>query len=414
MSIKCFVATSAGFRALSSIFQTVQQWISGIATPAYTTIRQWVLKIGLYKLSRPKTTSPRGWFLIIDTSIQMGAQKCVVVLGIRKSDINKNFSPTLEQAEPFIVRPLYTCPGEVISEILEEAAQIAGSDPIAVISDAGSELKRGMRIFTQNHRHTIHLFDVSHKINTCLKEELSSDKIWASFKSSAANAIQHLKLSSLAYLVPPRQRTKERMHSAFLLIEWGLRVLYFLDSEACRLTKEERNRIEWLEEYRFSLPCYIYFEKLCKYALELVHKKGYYQGLGNDFVNATKYLCTGDKKVARFQIKLKETLEEEEFKVPKEEQYLGSSEVIESLFGKFKAVEGHHSSSGLTSLVLAIPALVGKLDESIVSAGLREVSIHDVEQWIRVNMDQTFLSQRRKALAIESTSNTQINLELCD
>lgn len=175
----------------------------------------------------------------------MGPQKFVVVLGVKKVDVNQNFCPTLEEVEALVIRPLYSCPGDIINEILEEASVIAGGPPLAIISDAGSELKRGGRIFSENNPETIHLFDISHRINTCLKEELNKDAVWLAFKSAASDSIQHLKLSSLAHLAPPKQRSKDRMHSAFYLIDWGIRALQFLDSkDADSLTVEEKSKIE--------------------------------------------------------------------------------------------------------------------------------------------------------------------------
>lgn len=370
------------------------------------------MKVGLYKLNRPKY-SPNGWFFIIDTSIQMGPQKCVVVLGLKKLDINKNFCPTLEDVEPLIVRPLSTSPGEVIDKILEEAATIAGV-PIAVISDEGSELKKGVRLFSQKHPETIHLFDISHKVNTCLKKELNDDKVWLSFQTAAAAAIQHLKLSSIAYLIPPRQRAKERMFSSFHLIEWGLRVLRFLDSEEVNnLTQEEKSKIEWLRNYQFALPSYMSFRKMCKEALDLVREKGYYLSVTDTFLKQTEAICT-DLRSIQFQQKIKKILQEEEEKVPKDAHYLGSSEVIESLFGKFKAIEGDHASSGLTSLVLSIPALVGRLDETIIAGALKTTSVRDIERWNENNMGQTFVSQRRHALNIGGEYAMDFDLDICE
>jgi hypothetical protein len=93
---------------------------------------------------------------------------------------------------------------------------------------------------------------------------------------------------------------------------------------------------------------------------------------------------------------------------------LGSSEILESLFGKFKYIEGDQASSGLSSLVLSIPALVGKLDEFVVRKALETVSCADINEWIEQNMGQTFLSQRRKALD-KCCKNEYIEyLELCN
>lgn len=356
------------------------------------------MKIGLYKLQCPKAY-PQGWFCIIDTSIQMGPQKCVVVLALKKRDIIPNFCPTFEDLDCLIVRPLTSCPGNVVNEILEEATTIAGCSPLATISDQGAEFKKGNALFAQNHPETSILFDISHRINTCLKNKLENDRIWIAFKQEATSLIQNLKLSSIAHLVPPRQRSKARMHSAFPLIEWGLDMLQFLDSEKAKtLTIEEKNKLKWLEGYRFSLPFYIKLEEICKNALELVHQHGYYRNIEKDFIEKTKFLYQDDGIVS-FRNEIGEILQEEGQKVPEGAHYPGSSEIIESVFGKFKALEDHHSSSGLTSLVLAIPALLGKLNETVLATALKNISVANVQQWIQENMGTTFHAKRRSDLA---------------
>jgi hypothetical protein len=406
------LGSSSGFRALADVFQTLQNWVLSLATPAYTTIRQWILKLGLYKLQCPKS-SPNGWFFIIDTSIQMGPQKCVVVLGVKKLDINQNFAPSFNEVEALVVRPLHTCPGVVINEILEEAATLVGS-PHAIISDEGSELKKGVEIFSQNHPKTVHLFDISHKINACLKKELDDDRIWLAYKTDATASIQQLKLSPIAHLAPPRQRTKARMHSAFPLVEWGISVLEFLEcEERNNLTEKEKDQMEWLKSYRFALPGFLGFKKICEEGLKLVHEQGYYLGIDDDFLNRTQHLCNNDTRIINFRNKIKKILQNEGLKVPGGANYLGSSEIIESLFGKFKAIEGDHASSGLTSLVLAIPSLLGDLTESIVEKALQAISISNVDQWIKDNMGQTFLSQRRCVLTRNGGDDNE-DLELCE
>lgn len=345
----------------------------------------------------------------------MGPQKFVVVLGVKNLDINKNFCPTLDAVEPLVVKPLTNCPGEVINEILEEATTIVGVPPIGVISDEGAENKKGVRLFVQNHSEAVHLFDASHKINNCLKEELNNDPVWLAFRASAANSIQHLKLSSIAHLAAPRQRSKDRMHSAFYLIDWGIRILHFLNSEKAKaLNISERSKIDWIMQYQFAIPNYMYFQEICEHALDIVHEQGYFLDMANEFYKRINHLSTTDQRCIDFQNRIKAILQTEGQKIPKGVHYQGSSEIIESLFGKFKAIEGNHASSGLTSLVLAIPALLGKLDESIVAKALGEISAADVGQWIKKNMGSTFLSKRREAFAVEYGDDLEMDLDICE
>ena len=398
ISLECFIGSSAGFRALSNIFHILRNWISAIATPAASTIRQWFLKLGLYKLIQPKH-SENGWFLIVDTSIQMGSQKCVVVLGVRTSDLDSNFCPTLEQVETLVVKPLESTPGDVIHEILEEATmKIAGQTIHAIISDEGSENKMGGRLFCKHHAGIIHLHDISHLINNLLKKELGKDPVWASFKEDATNSMQILKHSSLAYLVPPRQRSKARMHSAFNLIKWGKRLLEYINSkEANNLKDKGINKVEWIKKYSNAFQKYLALEDLCKMALELVHQRGYFKGMTEEFKNLAKQ--SGSSRIVRsFYSRILDMLRSIESKISTSMSYLGSSEVLESLFGKFKALEDHHASSGLTSLILSIPGLTGKMNRCTVENAMMSISTLDITNWINDNLGKTFLSKRIQTL----------------
>src|SRR5262249_25609608 len=62
-------------------------WLPGDlpeAAPSWYTGRLWLLRVGYYKLTRPKEQAP-DWVWIIDHTVQMGVQKCLVILGIRLS-----------------------------------------------------------------------------------------------------------------------------------------------------------------------------------------------------------------------------------------------------------------------------------------------------------------------------------------
>ena len=52
------------------------------AAPAWYTGRLWLLRVGYYKLTRPKAQA-RDWVWIIDHTIHLGVQKCLVILGVR-------------------------------------------------------------------------------------------------------------------------------------------------------------------------------------------------------------------------------------------------------------------------------------------------------------------------------------------
>ena len=78
--------------------------------------------------------------------------------------------------------------------------------------------------------------------------------------------------------------------------------------------------------------------------------------------------------------------------------WLGSSEIIEPLFGKLKNFEQDQSKGGFTSLVLGAAACVGKVNADIVSAAMKQIKTTDIDKWIKTQMGPTLLARRRKAL----------------
>ena len=91
------------------------------------------------------------------------------------------------------------------------------------------------------------------------------------------------------------------------------------------------------------------------------------------------------------------------------ERLLGSSEVLESIIGKFKHVAGERGQHGLTGMVLSIGALVGNLAVATVQAAMTEITTHEVWNWCRSHLGATVQSVRqriRQALHPEQKQKT--------
>jgi len=78
------------------------------------------------------------------------------------------------------------------------------------------------------------------------------------------------------------------------------------------------------------------------------------------------------------------------------ERLLGSSEVLESIIGKFKNVAGERGQHGLTGMALSVGALLGNLTADTVQAALTEITTHDVWDWCRSHLGSTVQSVRQR------------------
>jgi hypothetical protein len=121
--------------------------------PSWSTGRLWLLRVGYYKLTRPKEQAD-DWVWIVDHSVQLGLEKGLVILGVRLSEL-----PPPERClehkdvEPIALFPVKKSNGDVVYQQLEETIEQTGV-PREIVGDKGSDLQAGIRKFCQVHPET--------------------------------------------------------------------------------------------------------------------------------------------------------------------------------------------------------------------------------------------------------------------
>lgn len=355
--------------------------------------------MGLFNLTKPCEKGK--WVWIIDFSIQMGAMRCLLILGVRMEvlEARGNFTLSHNDVEPIILKTLESCRGEVVKAALDEAKARTG-EVVAIVSDQGPELKKGIRLFQEEQiEKPAHLYDIMHKVDLVLKKELENDVEWQKFIKEMTNTTQQLKQSTSSHLIPPKQyQKKRRMRSEVGIIEWGIKILKYLDSG--NSTKLENEKLSWVISYRQQLSIYQEMAFIFDMSTKEVKERGYCQKILMT-LKEKRNLRVYSERSSCFFSKILEIIEHEASKVP-QGSLLGCSEVIESVFGKFKHLEKQHSSTGLTSLVLGLPALLGEMSADILKSAMEQVSIGKVKEWIKTNLGETFWARRRSDLKEDS------------
>ena len=77
---------------------------------------------------------------------------------------------------------------------------------------------------------------------------------------------------------------------------------------------------------------------------------------------------------------------------------MGSTEILESAFGKQKRIGSDQSESGLTGLSLALGAMLGGVDEATLRAGLEAVPEKESTGWFNRTFGRTVQWLRRQFL----------------
>jgi hypothetical protein len=74
--------------------------------PHATTGRMWLLRLGYFKLHRPKERAD-DWVWIIDHTTQIGKEKCLMIVGFRLSQWTDGVRPLkLQDLEPMAILPV--------------------------------------------------------------------------------------------------------------------------------------------------------------------------------------------------------------------------------------------------------------------------------------------------------------------
>jgi len=365
--------------------------------PSWWTGRLWLLRLGYYKLMQRQARA-EDWVWIVDHTLQLGAEKCLVILGIRLCDLPTGRSVGHADVEPLALYPVKHSNGEVVFEQLEQSVSKTGV-PREIVGDHGSDLKSGIEKFCQAHPETVYVYDIKHQSASLLKHLLQADKDWAAFRGLAARAKSQLQQTALAFLAPPNQRSKARYMNLDILIQWGENVLEFFDSPKGvepNAQVQLEDKLGWVKGFRDQLQEWHALLELTTTAESVVRSQGIYRGcervLDKQLVSVVDTLRT---KCVRDQ--LLKFVADEASKARAGERLLGSSEVIESIFGKLKRIERDQARSGFTALLLSIPAMVSTTTHEVIHNALKSVPTKKIAEWSKKFLGKSIQAQRKEA-----------------
>ena len=89
----------------------------------------------------------------------------------------------------------------------------------------------------------------------------------------------------------------------------------------------------------------------------------------------------------------------------KQERPLGSSEVLESLIGKYKRLQSTHSKGGMSAMLLSFGAIVLDKTTDTVRRALETTNTQDVYDWVKNKLGITIQAQRKFAFERTKTAH---------
>lgn len=165
-------------------------------------------------------------------------------------------------------------------------------------------------------------------------------------------------------------------------------------------------KLGWLCTYQQEIETYTEIVNL----VQTVEKQVKIQGLHCqshllwEAATTTKALSQRGQKLKQ---QISDYLAKEASQVPERQTLLGTSDIIESLFGKYKIFSAARPLKEIGTIILTIPLCTAKITSDFVKTALETIRYLDVQTWSQLVLGPSMLS-KRSTLQVAAAPGTEV------
>ena len=408
---------AVSFRAVPKILTVFQELLGycdihlPFSIPHFTTVIRWMLRVGTYLLTVARTLTIATWVCVLDHTMQVGRKKA---LGILRVPLDRGAEPrALRQTDMEVVSITVkdAWNGDAVEAVLDDLFARIGP-PVQVVSDSGSDLKKGLRNIVETGRFTMKITtDVTHFIANLLKTKYQDHPQFQALLTHLTATKQRLLQTALAYLVPVAVRAKSRFLNLPAIAAWTTRMLAYLRALPTTSPQKPQARehvlaqVGWITDFR---------EFLRTFQQEMPPLPALQHLLKTTGLTAKTYAqarqCVQQIPDDALHQPLYEYIDTERASVLQRAQVsLLTSDVLESLFRTYKHLAKPHGLSEINRMSFAIPCLWQELTPPLVREAVASQSNLAAQHICHQAIPTTLLAQRRQAFSSSVASpSTQL------
>jgi hypothetical protein len=359
----------------------------------------------LYELQRIKEYRT-DWVFIIDLTVELGKQKCLVIIGVSQQYLESTVFPEKRGLKHHDVQLLAleimdSTRGELIEQKLCELTDMVGC-PIQIIADHGSDLEKGIKLYSSKHPSVIYTYDVTHAMALLLKHELATSEKYQSFIQKCNQCRHQLQQTELSFISPPSQRSRCRYFNIEKLINWAQKLLncpietllkLAPTSDPESLNQKLIMKFGWLRDYQQELCIWEQMLLMTRTIEAQLKINGINQQSRIEFEN--KQFPTSTNIISAFRHNILEYITVESSQIPLEKTFLATSDIIESIFGKYKHFSSRCPFKQIGQMILNISLCTMNFTGLMVKEALETVRYLDLKAWSSQVFGQSTLSKRK-------------------
>ena len=395
LCVALYALAHCSFRSVIRVLYYFQMEL-GIQTselPSKSSVENWVQKVGLYAYSQYDTNLyESAYCIILDESMVIGQERMMVVLGMPAAK-ERQTAVCLPDVRILAmeVKPSWT--GEDVKQLVEKVGEKMGKSALYAISDGCSNLKKGIQ-----DAGLPRICDVGHEISKWVEQTYKSNETFVAFLKAVAGVKFRGVMTAHAYLLPPKQRSIARFMNFSSIVDWARKMLGSMP----KFSASEQHLFGWLCQYKELIAELGFVYDMTESILKTIKN----QGISVQNINLCLEICEKQApNVPQVLLdKITAYLNREKDKLPDGKTiWNASSDVIESLFGKYKDRNATNTLHGVTPLVLSLfiythfDTDLAKMQPEIKQA-LQCVSMADLKQWKADNLIENQVVKRKKML----------------
>jgi hypothetical protein len=402
------INTLSSLRGTTRILNLFSNWFNG-EVPCHTIVQDWVMRYGLYQLLK-QPEQRDDWVYVVDHTIDFGTKKCFLVLGITLEKLHqKKFSIKHQDMEVFAIRIEESATSESVRTTLEEVCAQTGV-PIQIVSDSGANIKKGIKDFQKDHNMVIATYDVTHQAALLLKYHTANDGQLKDFYKKIAETKRSLVHTCIAFLAPPKPRDKCRWMNLERFLNWAEKIASYKD-QAMSLTEQTKydECLNWISDFTLQMAEWRTMLNMLNHLQKEIKQKGLCKQSKKNIRKKLSELEINTIRQQKLRNEILKYVDNATARIPQNRAYLGSSDIIESVFGKYKFFSAKTPMKEIGKTVLTIPVFTNEINPGEVKKALETVSTKDLHQWQKDNIGQTLFAQRKRVFNLVNTK-TPVNL----
>jgi len=365
-------ATSKSLLKLGELFGLRMNKLSA------TTIRNWSLKFGFYCLTRPLQSGK--YVIISDESVEIGREHLILLLVVPI----ENYSPirplNMRDVKVLDLSVQESWKGDEISAMIKKKVNELGIELVYGISDKGHTLLKAYK-----NLNIPWIGDCTHEIANQTQSIFSKDVRLNGFIKGMNLLRAKWIMSKNNIYVPPSLRGKSRFHQVFILHKWGNRILESWNEippttrQELEFVREEKSLIRMMESFHNMIETFSKIFKSKGIQTTSLHQWKKYV---NEYRHKNKQQEHWTEQEEKFVENMDKYLKAQKAKLPQRDQILCCSDIIESMFGKYKNKGGIKM---ITEDVLKIAAYSKGNNIFNVKQAFEKIKIADVLSWKKEN-----------------------------